>query len=38
VLLKYQDDIARLEGSETAQLVNRVKAEIEAVKLRSCPP
>jgi MoxR-like ATPase len=28
VLLKYQDDIARLEGSETAQIVNRIKAEV----------
>jgi MoxR-like ATPase len=30
VLLKYQDDIAQLDGAATAQLVNRVKAEIEA--------
>ena len=28
VLLKYQDDIARLEGSETARLVKEIKAEI----------
>jgi MoxR-like ATPase len=27
VLLKYQDDIARLEGSETARLVKQIKAE-----------
>ena len=27
VLLKYQDDIARLEGSETARLVRQIKAE-----------
>ena len=30
VLLKYQDDIARLEGSETARLLSQVKAEVEA--------
>jgi MoxR-like ATPase len=30
VLLKYQDDIARLEGSESARLVNQIKAEVEA--------
>jgi MoxR-like ATPase len=29
VLLKYQDDIARLEGSETVRLVNQIKAEVE---------
>jgi hypothetical protein len=28
VLLKYQDDIARLEGSETARLVKQIKAEV----------
>jgi MoxR-like ATPase len=28
VLLKYQDDIARLEGSETVRLVNQIKAEV----------
>jgi len=28
VLLKYQDDIARLEGSETARLVKQAKAEV----------
>jgi MoxR-like ATPase len=27
VLLKYQDDIARVEGSETARLVKQIKAE-----------
>jgi MoxR-like ATPase len=30
VLLKYQDDIARLEGSETARLVKQIKAEAGA--------
>jgi MoxR-like ATPase len=33
VLLKYQDDIARLEGSETARLVKEIKAEVEADRL-----
>jgi MoxR-like ATPase len=28
VLLKYQDDIARLEGSETVRLVKQIKAEV----------
>jgi MoxR-like ATPase len=28
VLLKYQDDIARVEGSETARLVRQIKAEV----------
>jgi MoxR-like ATPase len=28
VLLKYQDDIARLEGPETARLVKQIKAEV----------
>jgi len=28
VLLKYQDDIVRLEGSETARLLSKVKAEV----------
>src|SRR6266568_6332227 len=31
VLLKYQDDIARLQGSEAAKLLEQVKAEIAAV-------
>ena len=30
VLLKYQDDIARLHGSEAAQLLEQVKAEVAA--------
>jgi MoxR-like ATPase len=30
VLLKYQDDIARLQGSEAARLLKQVKAEIAA--------
>jgi MoxR-like ATPase len=30
VLLKYQDDIARLEGSETTKLLSKVKAEVGA--------
>ena len=28
VLLKYQDDIARLHGSEAARLLEQVKAEV----------
>jgi MoxR-like ATPase len=28
VLLKYQDDIARVEGSETARLIRQIKAEV----------
>src|SRR5919108_388067 len=30
VLLKYQDDIARIQGSEAARLLEQVKAEIAA--------
>jgi MoxR-like ATPase len=30
VLLKYQDDIARIQGSEAARLLGQVKAEIAA--------
>jgi MoxR-like ATPase len=30
VLLKYQDDIARLQGSEAARLLDQVKAELAA--------
>jgi len=30
VLLKYQDDIARIQGSEAAKLLAQVKAEIAA--------
>ena len=28
VLLKYQDDIAKIQGSEAARLLNEVKAEM----------
>jgi MoxR-like ATPase len=31
VLLKYQDDIARIQGSEAARLLGQVKAEIAAM-------
>ena len=30
VLLKYQDDIARIQGSEAAKMLAQVKAEIAA--------
>ena len=30
VLLKYQDDIARIQGSEAARLLEQVKAETAA--------
>jgi MoxR-like ATPase len=30
VLLKYQDDIAKIQGSEALQLLNQVKSEISA--------
>jgi MoxR-like ATPase len=30
VLLKYQDDIARVQGSEAARLVERIRAEVQA--------
>jgi MoxR-like ATPase len=30
VLLKYQDDIARIQGSEAARLLDQVKAEVAA--------
>ena len=29
-LLKYQDDIARIRGSEAAAILDRIKAEMEA--------
>jgi len=29
-LLKYQDDIARLHGSEAARILDQVKAEVAA--------
>ncbi len=35
VLLKYQDDIARLQGSEAAKLLEQVKAEIAAAPRES---
>jgi hypothetical protein len=28
VLLKYQDDIAKIQGSEAQKLLNQVKAEL----------
>ena len=30
VLLKYQDDIARVQGSEAARILSEVKAEVAA--------
>jgi hypothetical protein len=30
VLLKYQDDIAKIQGSEAAALLNEVQAEMAA--------
>ena len=35
VLLKYQDDIARIQGSEAARLLEQVKAEIAAAPRNS---
>jgi hypothetical protein len=35
VLLKYQDDIARLHGSEAARLLEQVKSEVAAAGERS---
>ena len=32
VLLKYQDDIAKIRGSEAARLLDEVKAEIAAAR------
>ena len=32
VLLKYQDDIARIQGSEAARLLDQVKAEAAAAQ------
>ncbi|MGE0212503.1 MAG: AAA family ATPase [Parvibaculaceae bacterium] len=32
VLLKYQDDIAKLEGSESAKLLDRIKRELSALE------
>ncbi len=31
VLLKYQDDIARMQGTEAARLVERIRDEARAV-------
>ena len=30
VLLKYQDDIAKVQGSEAARLVERIRREVSA--------
>jgi hypothetical protein len=38
VLLKYQDDIARLHGSEAARLLEQVKSEVAAAALESPSP
>jgi hypothetical protein len=32
VLLKYQDDIARVEGSKAGELINQVRAEMRAAE------
>jgi hypothetical protein len=32
VLLKYQDDIARVEGSKASELINQVRAEMRAAE------
>jgi len=32
VLLKYQDDIARLEGSRVKELLDEMKAELRAAE------
>ena len=32
VLLKYQDDIAQIRGSEAAQILDQIKSEIAAVQ------
>ena len=32
VLLKYQDDIARIEGSKAGELLNQVRAELRAAE------
>jgi len=37
VLLKYQDDIARLHGSEAARLLDQVKTEVAAAGERPSP-
>ena len=33
-LLKYQDDIARIQGSEAARILGQVKAELAATTAR----
>jgi MoxR-like ATPase len=35
VLLKYQDDIAKIRGSEAAQMLDQVKAELAAARQRA---
>ena len=35
VLLKYQDDIAKIRGSEAAQMLDQVKAELAATRQRA---
>ena len=32
VLLKYQDDIARIEGSKAKELLDQVRAELRAAE------
>jgi hypothetical protein len=32
VLLKYQDDIARIEGSKTKELIDEVRAQLRAAE------
>jgi hypothetical protein len=32
VLLKYQDDIAKIEGAKTAELIETVRAETRAMR------
>jgi hypothetical protein len=32
VLLKYQDDIARIEGSKAKELIDQVRAELRAAE------
>ena len=31
VLLKYQDDIAKIQGSEAARILNEVKSELSGM-------
>jgi MoxR-like ATPase len=37
VLLKYQDDIARIEGSKAKELLDAVRAELRAAECAGCP-